>query len=294
VREVEFGYDVGFSTELPDITKWASTEWEKILGEQCNVHTVREEILKFLTATAAHGDKIVAELLLLLLLSRVYNRSDISMPFGHLSVNIIWPAMTHENAKAVEQSLHLVDYDIEYLHSGLLQVPDGTLLIVNEANMATGQLDDKGTHNIAALMTLVEHQALPYDFRFYKKEYNQDVKVLCLSTTKSMLPTSVHVPIQPSLEAVNTWSKPWLQCFRVYLAAYRHFVSDLGTEGAKFAEQWYVEKRKEDTEVGVDDLHRLVRLARLHALSQGHENVTQEDWNHIVQLHNVIQARIKK
>ena len=46
-------------------------------------------------------------------------------------------------------------------------------------------------------MTLVEHQALPYDFRFYKKEFNQDAKVICLSTTKVRLWRSFHVLSYP-------------------------------------------------------------------------------------------------
>ncbi|OQR97850.1 hypothetical protein ACHHYP_09878 [Achlya hypogyna] len=312
-HELPFGHEVGYSSELP--TTWAMAQWEQRMGTPVGVDAVRAALLEFLTATVTHGDALAAEYLLLVLLSRVYNRSDVSMPFGHLSLNLIWPDMTDENFATIERALHLVvptclsvnlslaglhdalyfpqkDYDIEYLHSGLLQLPDGSMLLVNEANMTTGQLDDKATHNIAALMTLVEHQALPYDFRFYKKEFNQDTKVLCVSKTKSMLPTTLFVPLRPTQAQETSWTEAWLECFRIYLAAYRHAVADLGEAGASLAEQWYVAKRKEDATVGADDLHRLVRVARLHAVSVGHETVSEADWNHVVAMQEQVKARM--
>ncbi|KDO16212.1 hypothetical protein SPRG_18250 [Saprolegnia parasitica CBS 223.65] len=145
---------------------------------------------------------------------------------------------------------------------------------------------------MAALMTLVEHQALPYDFRFYKKEFNQDAKVISLSATKSILPTTLYVPLQPTTTRDATYSEAQLQCFRIYLAVYRHFNADLGNEGAALAEQWYIERRRADATVGADDLHRLVRVVRLHAVSVGHANVTKDDWDHVVARHALVKARL--
>ncbi|EQC37211.1 hypothetical protein SDRG_05437 [Saprolegnia diclina VS20] len=315
--EISFGQDVGFREDMANPTAWAAAEWAQRLGQPTSVEEMRAQLLGYLATTAAHGDMVVAEYLLLVLLSRVYNRSDVSMPFGHLSLNVIWPSMSATDFTGLEQSLHALvpsclsldlslaalhdalyfpqkDYDIEYLHPGLLQLPDGSTLVVNEANLTTGQLDDKGTHNMAALMTLVEHQALPYDFRFYKKEFNQDTKVICVSTSKSILPTTLYVPLQPTTTTTRDgpYSDALLQCFRIYLAVYRHFNTDLGNEGAALAEQWYIDQRRADATVGADDLHRLVRVVRLHAVSVGHATVTKDDWDYVVARHALVKARL--
>ena len=107
-------------------TAWAAAEWAQRLGQPTSVEDMRAQLLGYLAAMAAHGDMVVAEYLLLVLLSRVYNRSDVSMPFGHLSLNVIWPSMSATDFKALEQSLHALvpsclslDLSLAALHDAL-------------------------------------------------------------------------------------------------------------------------------------------------------------------------------
>lgn len=59
--------------------------------------------------------------------------------------------------------------------------------------MEQGRLDSTGVGNITALGNMITTQKVEYDFKYYKMEFDADIKVLILSEGKSLLPVSLII-----------------------------------------------------------------------------------------------------
>lgn len=78
----------------------------------------------------------------------------------------------------------------ENLEAGVLQLIDGTVILVDETVLDEGQLIDPGVRNFQALNDLIQNQTLSYEFPYSQYEFDTDLSVITLSNTKSMLPVS--------------------------------------------------------------------------------------------------------
>ncbi|RHY16665.1 hypothetical protein DYB25_000789 [Aphanomyces astaci] len=143
--------------------EWCLEQW-KHLGYHCTVEEIREQLIAYLASSLQH-DSVSAEFVALCLLSRVYQRSQVATPFGHFAVNLVFPKATPDAVgsscgKLLEAIRRIVpmatslnlsieslcttsfcprkDYTIDYLHPGLLQLPDGAAVVVDESKMTTG------------------------------------------------------------------------------------------------------------------------------------------------------------
>lgn len=76
------------------------------------------------------------------------------------------------------------------MEAGLLQLIDGTVVLVDETVLDEGQLVDPGVRNFQALHDLIQNQTLKYEFPYSQYEFDTDLNILTLSNTKSMLPVS--------------------------------------------------------------------------------------------------------
>ncbi|KAE8881087.1 hypothetical protein PF005_g24365 [Phytophthora fragariae] len=306
-------------------TKFCRDEWTK-LGQETTVAAMRQQLIEYL-AKAVRGDTLAAEYLLLGLLSHVYSRADPSTPLGNLSLNLSLDKSSTDEQKAaflsrVQQTLTSLmpivarvdlslkelnstkfmphkDYEREVLLSGVLQVANGTTMLVNETALTAGQLNDQGVKNVAALQSLIDKMLLPYDFHYYNMDFPQDVAVVTVSEGKSILPVTVAVPVvavdSSAAAGEQTASLPEeqvLECFRVFLSVLRSYVVTIGNEEAEMAEKHYVECRKSQQKVALEDLHRWLRLARLVALSRGEGQISKDSWNAMLSLENQRLARI--
>ncbi|CAH0474146.1 unnamed protein product [Peronospora belbahrii] len=305
-------------------TKFCLDEWTK-LGQTADVDTMRNQIVDYLTQTVC-GDKLAAEYLLLGLVSHVYSRADPSTPLGNLSLNLSLAKSCTEEQKQdfiarilqtlkslmpmvarVDLSLEELnstkfmphkDYEREILLGGVLQVANGTTVLVNETALTAGKLNDQGVKNIAALQSLIDKMLLPYDFHYYNMDFPQDVAVVTVSEGKSILPVTVSVPVV-SPAGTNAVVQPCLlpeehvlECFRVFLSVLRSFVVTIGNEEAEIAEKHYVECRKSQQKVALEDLHRWLRLARLVALSRGEGQISKGSWKAMLMLETERLARL--
>jgi hypothetical protein len=63
------------------------------------------------------------------------------------------------------------DYTANRLKSGILQLSDGTHLILDETAMLPGQLQDQGVRNVKALSDVIEWQKVQYDFKYHTSEF---------------------------------------------------------------------------------------------------------------------------
>lgn len=246
------------------------------------VQSIRTQLIAHIAAVALDGDLLAAEYLVLALLARVYARPDASTPLGNLSLNLILSrsggsstsntrvARIHALIKAlvpVAQSLDLglatlnaqafvpqKDYATDAMAPGVLQVPHGTVLVVNETALAAGALNDQGVRNVGALQSLVSKMLLPYDFQYYSMDFPQDVAVVTVSEGKSILPVTVAVPIVHAAESdasAAAVDDALLECFRVYLSVLRSLDVAIGNEQADVAEKHYVACRQAKQEVSV-------------------------------------------
>ncbi|KAG2776338.1 hypothetical protein PC129_g19251 [Phytophthora cactorum] len=300
-------------------TKFCRDEWSK-LGQEADIAAVRLQIVQYLAQTV-RGDTLAAEYLLLGLLSHVYSRADPSTPLGNLSINLALDKSSTEEQKtafitAVEKTLTSLmpmvarvdlslkelnstkfmphkDYEREMLLSGVLQVANGTTMLVNETVLSAGQLNDQGVKNIAALQSLVDKMLLPYDFHFYNMDFPQDVAVVTVSEGKSILPVTVAVPVVADSNVTEELPEEQvLECFRLFLCVLRSFVVTIGNEEAEMAEKHYVECRKTEQKVALEDLHRWLRLARLVALSRGEGQISKDSWDAMLALETHRLARL--
>ncbi|OWZ10242.1 hypothetical protein PHMEG_00016936 [Phytophthora megakarya] len=303
-------------------TKFCKDKWSK-LGQEPDVAAMRKQIVDYL-AQSVGGDSLAAEYLLLGLFSHVYSRADPSTPLGNLSLNLsLSKSLTDEQKtkfvagvqKTLTSLMPMVarvdlalnelnstrfmphkDYDREILLSGVLQVANGTTMLVNETALTPGQLNDQGVKNIAALQSLIDKMLLPYDFQYYNMDFPQDVAVVTVSEGASILPVTVAVPVVANDSTAEQPSslpeEKTLECFRLLLSVLRSFVVTIGNEEAEMAEKHYVECRKSQQKVAVEDLHRWLRLARLVALSRGEGHISKDTWDTMLALETQRLARL--
>ncbi|KAL7999769.1 putative mini-chromosome maintenance complex-binding protein [Plasmopara halstedii] len=309
-ESIEFYQQIDESNETR--TQFCLQEWSK-LGYDTDILALRTQLVQYL-AQAVHGDSLTAEYLLLALLSHVYSRADPSTPLGNLSLNLTLDKSSTEKQKTVfihgiykiltllmpmvarvDLSITTLnstkfmphkDYERERLLSGILQAANGTMMLLNETVLSTGQLNEQGVKNLAALQSLIDKMLLPYDFRFYTMDFPQDVAIVIVSEGKSILPATVVLPVVDT-DNTNTNEQPveaLLECFRLFLSVLRSFAVTIGNEEADMAEKHYVECRKSEQKVAIEDLHRWLRLARLVALSRGEGQISKNSWDAMLAL----------
>ena len=85
------------------------------------------------------------------------------------------------------------DYNKDRLLTGMLQLPSGFQLLVDETVLSSGELSQKGLLNVNALTDVIRWQKINYDFGFNQHEFLTNVRLLVLSQTKSILP--VRIPL---------------------------------------------------------------------------------------------------
>lgn len=281
---------------------------------------VRSELLSVLTQIM-HGDCLVAEYMLLHLVSSVYNWTGI-MPVGKFTLNVSGcppsESFPEEMYKLVEQlvpkcfflsmtldnmnTLNFVpkkDYTANRLKSGVLQLSESTNILVDETALEAGQLNGNGVKNITALGNVISWQKLEYDFNYYKAEFATNLLVLILSEGKSLLPSDCHVVLRPreaseSVERVlSSVSSASLERMRAFLGLARLAEYSLTSEMQKVLQDDFVKSRQQDhSNMTAEDFHLLLLLSRLMSLSHGQNTLTLEMWTHVKQMELERRARL--
>ena len=297
-------------------------------ADQCKaflppVAGIRSELLANLTKLL-NGDSVAAEFLLLNLVSSVYARTGV-LALGKFSLNVSGCPGGSDFARNLFQfleelvpksyllsmslgnmnSLHFTpkkDYTANRLKSAVLQLSEGTHLIVDETAMETGQLKETGVSNVTALSHVISWQKLEYDFNFYRTEFHTDLPILIISEGKSLLPADCHVVLQSQTSAISareilaSLSPEVLQQMRAYLGTVRlsnqnYSVSD---EIQQVLQNDFVQSRQSDhSSMSAEQFHLLLLLARLVSLSLGQETLSLEVWSRVKALETVRQSRLQ-
>lgn len=291
------------------------------------VPVLRETFIGVASA-ALGGDRLAAEYLLLHVVSRIYTRVQ-GLCLGQFCLNINSVAAAappmHTPARQISQLLDSLlptvhtfelsvanlnsttmipkkDYDQNRLVAGMLQLANGTELLVDETRMDEGQLNENGVANLKAMAGISQTGTLELDFGNYGNvSIDMDVSMLTLSSQKSLLPSSCTIPHVPQAASQDisgaldpATGEPALSGMRAYLAVMREVSSrgpremddeasgdaaaaelkfEISSEAEEHVQRDFVACRKTDRTLKAEDLHRWLTMARLFAISHGDTKV---------------------
>lgn len=191
------------------------------------------------------------------------------------------------------------DIDTNRLDPGILQLPSGTYVIIDETVMTTGKLESSGVNNISALQSVAKSATLPYNFGFYSSAFEVDLPLLTLSHKKSLLANDISIPLtrdaRLKLQTYHEHSSPnngttiatlplvspvFLENVRTYLALVKYLPYTLTDSMASTIETELALAKSTDRSLTEEDLSRWLVLARLNALSFGERELTPERWTY--------------
>ncbi|XP_038722373.1 mini-chromosome maintenance complex-binding protein [Tripterygium wilfordii] len=281
------------------------------------VKMAREALLGHLT-TVLGNDGLAAHFMLLHLLSRVHARVD-NVAVGKLSLNLT--ALNKESVTVFGTQLRISlesllpfthwipltvqylntaslaprkDYDINRLVPGVLQLAEGSQLIIDETKLEAGTLNPVGVENVRLLKELTELQKVDYDFKYYKMEMAADVHLLVLSEGKSnILPADIVIPFQPSVVSNAVVAAEALEAWRWYLSTVRSLPHSIDLEMQKVVENDLVAARQADRSLGSQDFSRWLTMGRLMSASFGETCLTLEHWQMVRELERLRSERLK-
>ena len=269
-------------------------------------------------AAALGGDQLAAEHVLLAVLSRTLSRHG-DAPVGkmHLHISGCPPPSEGAAASPVASALHgalsallpvccalplttqalnaggLVptkDHDANCIWPAALQLPNGAVLLMDEAMLAPGQLTESGVKSLGALRALAESQLLQYDFTYFTVDVPLDTTLIVTSSgLSSMLPirTSLPLRVQPNAAPppAETSTSDWLDAARRYLglvvrAQHRLVGAAQSAEAAKAMEDDFVAARRANPKVSADDFAHWLTCARILAASTLEGQVEMSHYEH--------------
>jgi len=268
----------------------------------------RGELLSVLSQCLL-GDSLAAEYTLLHLLSRLYLRRDV-LVLGKFALNLHnvtnredWPRRLATVLSLFTSHHHFLplsraaldsrpftpvkDFEANRLVTGVLQLPAGMHLTIDETVMTDGDLGSQGLKNLTALGNLITWQKVDYDL-FTPLEFPCEVSCLVLSEGRSMLPSDFQVLLQPQeshsniegvFRGVGQYLTPSLLTrLREYISHCKHINYTLTDEVMKRVQDDFVQLRQQEGGLTVEEFHNLLVLARLQSISQGHDSMEPKDW----------------
>ncbi|XP_023553593.1 mini-chromosome maintenance complex-binding protein-like [Cucurbita pepo subsp. pepo] len=281
------------------------------------IREIRTTLLNHLTIVLGN-DGVAAHFLLLHLLSKVHARVD-SLAVGKLSLNLT--GFNNESMSIFGNQLRLTvkcllpfteyipltveylntaslapkkDFEINRLVPGVLQLAEGSHLMIDETQLEIGTLNSLGVENARLLKTLMESQKVEYDFKYYKMDMTTDVQLLILSEGKSnILPADLVVPFQPSSvgsSAITDMNA--LEAWRWYLSNLRSLPHSIESEMQQVVENDLVAAKQADRSLGSQDLSRLLTIGRLMSASYGETSLSLEHWQMVKELERLRRERL--
>jgi len=286
--------------------------------------TVRKDLVEWISREALGGDSDAAEWLLLQLTSKVHSRAIPLLPpsltisrFPQPSSPELLPTLSHVLAEFLPQYLPIsLSLDLlnkipflpeskeEDLHSGYLQLPFGTTLLLTESALQEGKLLEKGITNVQAIQDAMNSQTIEYVFPFSNKfTFHTDLSLIVLSEGRksALFQTGINVPLRCSSDAPSLYkpkdeiSLPPAQ----KLAIYRSYITackaasakvQVTEETSKHIQDDFVRQRQQAKSMTSDDLIHLMKVARLLAASRLESEVSIDIWEQVKELDGRRQA----
>jgi hypothetical protein len=187
------------------------------------------------------------------------------------------------------------NYETNRVETGLLQICDGTQLIIDETSLDQGTLKDKGMSNVQSLNTLIHIQTVSYDFKYYQLDFPCDAPTLCLSKGKSIFNDyfDCHLKMKPSdiiLQKVDD-----LNIIRNYITNIKYSNIQYSLDNIKeFVEKDFVEERKMNQKMTPEIFYNWLTIARLLTLSMGETNLSVDIWKKMREMEFERMERLNK
>ena len=204
--------------------------------------------------------------------------------------NLVYFPMTVESLNKSKLIPHK-DVETGVLHTGVLQLPPGSSVIIDETCMEPGTLDESGLANLAALTTLIQNQKVYYDFKFQNVELLTNYNVIIMSSTSSLVKSSalrlkMKPTAEPSMPRCAIVSIEQAYALRKYLTIAKFLQYEVPLEMSEIAQKHFVQSRQENKQYSADDFHHMLNTARLVSLSKGCSKLNEECWQKAKQLVN--------
>ncbi|KAI9443235.1 mini-chromosome maintenance replisome factor-domain-containing protein [Lactarius indigo] len=247
-------------------------------------HHVREELLSWIADEALGGDRDAAEWVLLTCVARVQSRTRSlnppSLTLSHFpsptSSPPTLPALCHLLSLVLPLHVTLsLSLDLlnsvpfapesvnEDLHSGYLQLAQGTAVLMTESGIQEGKLVELGVLNVRAVQQVIDTQTLAFSF-----PTDINFVILAEGTKSALFLTDVTLPLDsPSTSDlykpksdIKLPSTDKLEAFRRLILGAK--VGNIEVTDA-ISEKTLSDKESTDDAMSPEDLKRTITLARL-------------------------------
>ncbi|KAG8217374.1 aspartic peptidase domain-containing protein [Butyriboletus roseoflavus] len=287
--------------------------------------SVRTDLIDWISGEALGGDNDAAEWLLQLA-SKIHTRAIPLLPpsltisrFPQPSSAEFPPTLSHVLEELLPQYLliplsldllnkipFLPESKDEDLHSGYLQLPTGTAILLTETAIQEGKLLERGITNVQAIQDVMNSQTVEYIFPFSSKfTFHTDISMVVVSEGRksAFFQTSINFPLRCSDTTPHLY-KPKDDIFLPpagKMAVYRSYIAackavsekvQVTEETSKHIQDDFVRRRQQDKSVTPDELIHLMKVARLLAASWLQNEVTIDVWEKAKELDRRRQALI--
>ncbi|KAI0320188.1 mini-chromosome maintenance replisome factor-domain-containing protein [Amylostereum chailletii] len=253
---------------------------------------IRDELIAWVADEALGGDRDAAEWIIISSIARVQSRirslHPPSLTISHFPspsdpsaiptlvhvLSLLFPLVTPLplSLELLNQVPFVPESKQEDLHSGLLQIPHASTVVVTESGVKEGKLVERGVLNVMAIQDVMTSQTLPYRFPFSEFSFPTDLAfvVLAEGTKSAFLKTDISVPLKPDnssslFKPVTEVTRPppdKLKAFRDLLMGAKTRKIEVKEATSEFIQDDFVENRKSDKSVTGDDLKRSIMVAR--------------------------------
>jgi len=306
---------------MPYTAAWLSDErlasvWQNRFATPGAVEELHKVALEAL-AMYLGGDVLAAHYVLMLLVSRSFAKHGDHL-LGAWSLNLgCWPDGLDVNqlSKAIAEFMPRVvhqevtadtlnsqkwrprkDFDANRLVSGRLQVSSGTVVVFDETQMAQGQLQDVGVHNLAAIRTLIVDRVLSCDFSTCDVKIPLEVHILNVSKQRSIIPEQdVLLPLCPVQAQPANVPSAALEAVRLFLALVTRSprpVKFPDEVTQRFANDFATAREQHD--VRPELCHTWMSLARAFCIVHGVDTLTSDRWQAVLELESERLRRCKE
>ncbi len=294
---------------------------------------IYREKIKNIFLKVLNNDKIASDYLLLFLFSQIFSKLG-TKNVGAFPLNLIFEQKLDKNecntiynnvlniftkiclkimeikltTDELNKNMYYPRYDAETeeFHPGKLQLSDGTFLLIDEINMNEGKLVETGIKNIGTLKNLVDFQLIGYEYPYNKVEICHDLEIMVVTQKSKSILFSPFLTLLPMITAedganakstnVNDLTENDFKSIFYYLNFIRYdsYFNDkfiISDEISKSIQNDYISRNKN---FKADNFDLVLKLARLHALSYGRNNMTYEDYEYVAYLENERKDRVSK
>ncbi|KAF9532404.1 putative alanine racemase-domain-containing protein [Crepidotus variabilis] len=290
-----------------------------------SIQTVRKDLIQWIACEALDGDVIVAELILLTLLTKVQSRKPPILPLS-LTISGFPPPANISAIPTLQHVLGLIfpmvstiqlsldtlnttpfcpESKDEDLHSGWLQLPVGSIVILNEGAVTEGTVSNRGVSNIRVVQEAMQSQTLEYVFPFSNYRFETDINFVVLTESKNstFFETNFNVPfdqkntaaevreiLYKSADQISLPPDAKLDSFRRLVGAACVGKVAVGEDIGKYVEQDFITERAAG-QFTADDLVRRMSIAKMVALSFHDTELSIVHWKHIKELERKIKEK---